>query len=320
GVPTAGSNAVYAASGRNDAGYLLFVRDDALMAQPFDTGHLKLAGEPIPIAERVARDPNFPRGNFSVSESGVLLYDGSVNRQRKELVWVDREGKPIGTPPVIGGWANPWLSPDEKRVVVDRIDYEMDTRQLWLQERAGGSGTRFTFDPADDVQPVWSPDGSRIVWGSSREGIPDLYWKAASGVGRDELLLKSGYLKVPTDWSQDGRFIIFYQVDAKTKRDIWVLPLDSKEPFPFLQTEANEAGGRLSPDGKWMAYSSDETGNYEVYVQSFPRGGGKRQVSSKGGVGPHWRHDGKELFYYSADGKLMTAEIKTGESFEGSVP
>jgi Tol biopolymer transport system component len=316
-----GSNAVYAASGGSNGGYLLFVREDALMAQPFNVQQLKLTGEPTPIAERVARDPNFPRGNFSVSDSGLLLYDGSVNRQRKQLLWVNREGKPLGWPSAMGGWANPWLSPDEKRVVVDRIDNEMDTRDLWLQEVAGGSGSRFTFDPADDAQPVWEPSGSRIVWGSSREGVYELYWKAASGVGQDEPLLKSGILKVPTHWSLDGRFIVYYQVDPKTKRDVWVLPLEGdRKPFPFLQTEANETGGHLSPDGKWMAYSSDESGGYEIYVQSFHRGGGKRQVSTKGGVGPHWRRDGKELFYYSGDGKLMSVEVKTGASFEASVP
>src|SRR5262249_50285131 len=127
--------------------------------------------------------------------------------------------------------------------------------------------------------------------------------------------------KFPTDWSLDGRLIIYYEIDPKTKRDIWVLPLaGDKKPFPFLQTVANETGGRLSPDGCWMAYASDESGGYEVYVQGFPSRGGKRQVSIKGGTGPCWRRDGKELFYYSADGKLMAMEVKAGASFEAGVP
>jgi serine/threonine protein kinase/Tol biopolymer transport system component len=342
------SNAVYAASGAS-GGYLLFLRDEALLAQPFDARQLKLTGEPMPVVERVGRYPNFPRGNFSVSEGGVLLYDGSGNRQRKQLIWVDREGKPIGLPSTVGGWATPGLSPalkisrkslipleglfsswmenlrfmmaNGKQLVVDRIDDETSTRDLWLHDVIGGNASRFTFDPTDDLQPVWSPDGRRIVWGSNREGTYELYQKAASGVGQDEPLLKSGLLKVASNWSLDGRFIIYYQLDPKTKRDIWVLPLDGKEqPFPFLQAEANETGGQLSPDGRWMAYASDELGDYEVYVQSFPQGGGKRQVSTKGGVGPHWRQDGKELFYYALDGKLMAAAVKTGASFEASVP
>jgi dipeptidyl aminopeptidase/acylaminoacyl peptidase len=217
------SNAVYApplaGGGPPHLGYLLFLRGEALLAQSFDAQQLPLAGEPTPVAERVGKHPDFPRWNFSVSDNGVLAYDGSVNRQRKQLLWVDREGKPIGLPSAVGGWASPWLSPDAKQVVVDHIDEETDTRELWLHDVASGSASRFTFDPADDVQPVWSPDGSRIVWGSNREGTYELYQKAASGAGQDELLLKSGILKVPTHWSLDGRLIVYYQVDPKTKRD-----------------------------------------------------------------------------------------------------
>jgi Tol biopolymer transport system component len=134
-------------------------------------------------------------------------------------------------------------------------------------------------------------------------------------------LLESSKGKFPTDWSMDGRFIIYYEIDPKTRRDIWVLPVGGdRKPFPFLQTEANEIGGQLSPDGRWMAYASDESGGYEVYVQSFPSGGGKRQVSTKGGIGPCWRRDGKELFYYASDGKLMAVEVKNGASFEAGMP
>jgi Tol biopolymer transport system component len=212
--------------------------------------------------------------------------------------------------------------------MVDRFDLQIGTSDLWLYDVVGGAGSRFTFDPADDVLPVWSPDGSRIVWGSSREGRYDLYQKAASGAGQDELLLKSGNLKVPTDWSRDGRFIIYYEIDPKTKRDLWVLPLDGDRiPFLFVQTESNEVGAQLSLDGRWMAYASDESGRYEVYVQSFPAAAGKKQVSTSGGIGPHWRRDGKELFYYAPDGKLMAMEVRSGlpgvrkgASFETGLP
>ena len=177
--------------------------------------------------------------------------------------------------------------------------------------------------------PVWSPDGSRIIWRSNRDGRYDLYWKAASGAGPDELLLKSSNIsKVPTDWSLDGRFLIYYEIDPKTKRDIWVLPLSGdRKPFPFLQTESSEAAGQLSPDGRWMAYTSDQSGAFEIYVRSFPSGGGQWQVSTKGGTGPCWRRDGKELFYYAPDGKLMAVEVKSGPrggrqeaSFEAGPP
>jgi eukaryotic-like serine/threonine-protein kinase len=188
----------------------------------------------------------------------------------------------------------------------------------------GGNATRFTFDPENDVFPFWSPDGSRVVWSSNREGRIHLYQKPASGAGQDALLLKSDYFTFPTDWSRDGRFIIYRQVGPKTKNDVRFLPVGppsgDQKPFPFLQTEANEAAAVLSPDGQWMAYTSEESGRYEVYVQSFPKGGGKRQVSNGGGIGPHWRGDGKELFYHAPDGKLMAVAVKGGASFEAGVP
>src|SRR5262249_32518692 len=150
---------------------------------------------------------------------------------------------------------------------------------------------------------------SRIVWTSTRgSGVADLYQKAASLAGEETLFLKSDYTKLPTDWSRDGRFIIYSQTRPKTKWDVWFLPAPGsgeEKPFPVVQTEANETAGTLSPDGRWLAYASDVSGQFEIYVQSFPEGAGKRQVSTGGGNGPRWRQDGSELFYYAADGKLM---------------
>jgi Tol biopolymer transport system component len=287
------------------------------MAQPFDAVRRLLTGEPVAVAEQVGRDPGFNHGNFSVSDAGVLVYDPSSDRESKRLVWVDRGGKPLGSAGVGGSINQPRLSPDEKRVVVERLDPQTDTFDLWLQNVTGGAASRFTFDPANDFAPVWEPSGSRIVWASFREGVANLYQKAASGAGQDELLLKSSFNKIPSDWSVDGRFIIYSQTDPKTKGDVWVLPLSgSQQPFPFLQTEVGESRAQLSPDGRWMAYLSDESGGYEVYVQSFPEAGGKKQISTKGGTGPHWRRDGKELFYYAPDGKLMAVEAKSGASSE----
>lgn len=175
---------------------------------------------------------------------------------------------------------------------------------------------------------IRSPDGRHIVWSTNRAGAWDLYRKAASGAGPEELLLKTSKIKSANDWSLDGRFLIYAEVDATTKTDLWVLPLfGDRKPFPFLQTESNESGAQLSPNGRWMAYASDETGANEVYVRSFPSAGGKWQVSTKGGTLPHWRRDGKELFYGSADGKLMAVEVKAdppsgrqGARFERGAP
>src|SRR5262249_18824157 len=164
-------------------------------------------------------------------------------------------------------------------------------------------------------------DGGRIVWGSNRDGVQNLYQKAASGAGEEKLLWKSDYNKVSTDWMRDGRFIIYNQLDPKTKTDVWVLPMGgSGDAKPVVQTVANDREGTLSPEGRWLAYASDVSGRFEVYVQSFPGGGGMRQVSTGGGSGPRWRRDGRELFYYAGDGKLMAAPVRSGETFEIGAP
>ena len=316
----ADSSAVYGASSQSTGsqstgGYLLFAREGNLMAQPFDARQLKLTGETMLLPEQIGSEPVFNPGKFSVSDNGVLLCDPSSNRQSTQLLWVDRAGKPIGSLEVEGGYSKPWLSPDEKQVVTDRWDPQTIAYDLWVKNLVSGAAARFTFDPAIDIYPIWSPDGSRIVWASNRKKNYYLYQKAASGAGQEEPLFNIAGR--PTDWSRDGRFIIYRQYTPQTKTDVWVLPLDgSAQPFPFLQTEADEDGGQLSPDGRWLAYFSDESGSYEAYVQSFPKGGGKKQVSTRGGVGPHWRRDGKELFYYAPDGKLMAVEVKSGDNFE----
>ncbi len=296
-------------------GFLLFRREEALLAQPFDIGKRQLSGEPFPVAERVGHDPAFRQHlNISVSDNGVLVLDSHFNRQSSQLLWLDRGGKQTGA---LGEWtavSRPWLAPDEKRFVAERADAN-NTYDLWLVDVPGANPTRFTFDPGSDAFPVWSPDGKRIIWLSSREGNIRLYQKAASGAGQEEPLFNiNGY---PTDWSRDGRLIIYNRFSPKTAQDVWVLPLDgAQQPFPFLQTEAYESEAQLSPDGRWMAYVSDESGKFEVYVQRFPDHSGKRQISTNGGLGPHWRRDGRELFYHAADGKLMAVPVGGGENFE----
>ncbi len=304
------SSAVYALSG-----LLLFRREDALLAQPFDADRRQLGGEPFPVAEQVGHDPlHRQRLNVSVSDNGVLVLDPHGNRLSKQLLWLDRAGKQTGS---LGeewrAYTRPWLAPDEKRFVAERSDAN-STFDLWLADVPGANATRFTFDPGNDLFPIWSPDGKRIVWLSTREEGNRLYQKAASGAGQEEPLFNIN--GTPTDWSRDGRFIIYHQHNPKTKQDVWVLPLDgAQQPFPFLQTEASEGGAQLSLDGRWLAYASDESGRFEVYVQRYPDHGGKQQISVNGGIGPHWRRDGKELFYYATDGKLMAVPVGNGESF-----
>jgi len=301
-------------------GYLLFPREGTLVAQAFDAASLALAGAPFRVAEQVERGRN-NEADFSVSETGVLAYQ-SGGTAKTQLVWFDRNGKQLGAPGPPGDYLWPALSPDEKRVAIGRNDAQTGTSDIWLLDLARGIPSRFTFDPANDIYPVWSPDGSRIVSASNRDGAWNLYQKLSSGAGSEEAILKSSDSKIPNDWSLDGRFILYEQLSPNTQWDLWVLPLfGERQPFPFLQTKFSEQSGVFAPDARWIAYQSDESGSYQVYVQSFPPSGDKWQISSEGGSRPRFRRDGKELFYLAANGKLMAVEVKTNaSSFEFGVP
>ena len=304
-----------------DPGYLLFRREASLFAQAFDDKKLQLSGHAFPIAEQVGFEASTFQTYFSVSQTGVLAYNSS-NYGKTQLTWVDRGGKELGS---IGQPSNyyirPWVSPDGKRIAVDGPDLQ-GNRDIWLIDLVSGNPTRFTFDASTELFPVWSWDGSRIVFASDREGPRHLYVKNATGAGKEELLLKSDANKIPMDWSPDGRFILYVVNDPKTKIDLWLLPLfGDQKPFPFLQTEASERLARFSPDGRWIAYVSDESGTNEIYVQPFPASGGKWQVSTNGGYHLAWAHSGKELFYLSSDKKMMAVEIKgEGATFERGTP
>jgi len=302
------TNAAYALPG-----YLIFTRETALMAQAFDVASLALTGAPFPVAEQVGRTRINNEAYFSVSETGVLVYQSSDAR-KTQLVWFDRNGKELGATGPPGEYVFPALSPDEKRVAIDRDDPQTGTFDIWLLDVARGVPSRFTFDPANDVYPVWSPDGSRIVFGSNRDGAWSLYQKSSSGAGSEDAISKPSERKFPSDWSLDGRFILYTQLGPDTLWDLWVIPLfGDRQPILFLQTKFTETGGVFSPDGKWIAYQSDDSGSSQVWVQSFPAGS-KWQVSSEGGSWPRFRRDGKELFYLTADGKLMAVEVKANPS------
>ena len=312
------SPALYTTS--DDTGYLLFARDAMLVAQAFDADKQQLSGEAFPVADLGTGSHTVGRQNFSLSGNGVVALDASGNTQTGRLLWVDRTGKQIGSLEVTGSASRPALSPDEKRFVIDRIDPHTGNTDLWLYDASGENATRFTFDAANDSFPLWSPDGGQIVWASSRSGAFNLYQKAASGAGQDERLLESNQDAIPNDWSPDARLIIYSGPDPQTRFDVQVLPLSgNRTPFSFKPTAAGESAARLSPDGRWIAYTSSESGSSEIYVQSFPSGGGKRQVSTGGGVGPQWRGDGRELYYY-ARGTLMAVPVRTGATVEASAP
>ena len=307
----------------SENGHLLFLRDDTLMAQALDTRRFELAGEPFPVAEHVGSFRAM--GYFSVSENGVLAYRSGASASGSQLLWFDRQGKSQGAlgPPAF--YLDVALSPDGKRAAA--VQDQTTNRDIWIIDVARNIPTRFTFDVAQDRFPVWSPDGTRLVFGSDRRarGIFDIYRKDAGYSGNEELLFKSG---APLSWSPDGRNLLYLSNDPKTRADLWVLPdpagaAGERKPTPYLQTPFNEVQGQFSPDGRWIAYASDDAvqGQYQIYVQSFPPGTGKFQISTgAGGTQPRWRRDGKELFYIAADGKLMAVEVKTGHGFEPGVP
>jgi eukaryotic-like serine/threonine-protein kinase len=308
-------------------GCLLYLRDKTLMARPFDPDKLEIKGEAIPLVDPVAYAARLHEGLFTASNSAIVSFQSSGGES--QLVWYESTGRSFGT---IGERANygfASLSPDGKKIAFDVYDPQLSNRDIWLYDIARGIKTRFTFDPSSDEWPIWSPDGNRIIFRSDRRGHADLYQKETSGAATEEILFESGQQKYPTDWSSDGRFLAFVMIDSKMSGDIWILPLDPKErdgsrnPFPFLQTEFFEGAAHFSPDMRWIAYRSMESGRAELYLRPFLSADGtiainqtrKWQISTNGIFGQgnlvcRWSRDGKRLYYISSHNKLMVADLK----------
>ena len=312
----ADSGAVY-----SPPGYLLYVREGTLMAHAFDLERLELKGEPIAVSDAaIGFDLSSNLARFSVSETGVLVYYGGSDFNKADLVWVDRQGKPLGTVAKAADYGYIRLSRDDKRLAIALRD--PSTRwDLWIHDLSHEGQTRFTFDSGNEIFPIWSPDGSRIAFSSNRDGHVNMYEKPSNGSGNEEQLLISNDAEFCNDWSTDGQFIAFHKLTPQTRSDIWIVPMSGdRKPFAYLETPFGEREARFSPNGRWIAYVSDETGPREVYVQSFPIGRGKWQISRGGGGPPKWRGDGKEIFFVSGD-KLMSVEVKTdGDTFEMGTP
>jgi eukaryotic-like serine/threonine-protein kinase len=302
------------------AGYLLFVRNNALMGQPFDTSTLKLAGKPFLIAEQVKTYKIAP--HLSVAENGTMAFQ-SGGAQTWQLIWFDRSGKQLGRVGESADYSNPSLSPDGKRLALSVRDPKTNVRDIWLFDLARGAMSRFTYHPADDVNPVWSKDGRRIYFTSDRKGARDIFQKKVDATEEEELIFASPQIKYLEDMSPDGRLLIYNSPSGNNNSDdLWLLPLDGeRNPRPFLNTQFFENQAAISPDGRWVAYRSGESGRPEIYVATFPQLSGKWQVSLDGGEEPQWRRDGKELFFTNQDRKLMAAEVKIGSgTFEAEAP
>jgi eukaryotic-like serine/threonine-protein kinase len=304
------------------AGYLLFVRQGTLLAQVFDAAKLQLSGDPVRIAEQVLYGAG-SRG-FSISDNGVLVYRTGTADINLQIGVYDRAGKLIESFARPADYRGISLSPDGKRLAVHQHDG--NGGDVWVFESSKGPVSRLTFNAMqDNSTPLWSPDGKRIAFASLRNGKWGIYLKSADGTGDEELLVESETPKAPFSWSADGKFIAYSVLDPKTKNDIWVLPLSGdKKAFALLQTPFNEAFPQISPDGKWIAYDSDETGRREIYVRPFPTGTGKWQISTSEAAAPLWRGDGKELFFFegaATGGKFIAADIRAvGSSLEHGTP
>jgi eukaryotic-like serine/threonine-protein kinase len=304
------AKALYTQPNTGRSGYLLWLREQTLLAQRFDAGKLRLEGDPAPVAEGVGVN-NLRRGAFWTSDSGLLVYrTGGVGRRK--LVWMNRDGKGIeqaGQPDFYGSVQ---LSPDAKKVAFGRIDPTGAVENIWLLEFARSATSRLTFGQKQDSTPLWSPDGRQIVFHSNRGGVYQMYRKDSGGGRQEEQLTEGPMNKFPSDWSRNGKYLLYDQVDPATGADLWALPLEApRKPVLVLQTPFAEMRAQFSPDGKWIAYESNESGRSEIYVRAFPSSTGQWQISNQGGTSARWRGDGKELFYLSPDGKMMAVGIRT---------
>ncbi|HTR46273.1 MAG TPA: protein kinase, partial [Verrucomicrobiae bacterium] len=321
------SDPVYVPSSTSAVGQLLFTRNGALMAQPLDTQRLELLSEPVIVVGHVRMFRG--HGFFSASSGGALVYSPPDNLTGSyQPVWYDRQGKTLGTAGEAGDFSGLSLSPEGTRATISRVGAES---AIWLVDFARGTSERFTFGASIATNGIWSPDGNRIIFATlGGTGVSDLYEKPSSGASDAQLLLASSESKSPTSWSRDGSFLLFTAQNPKTTRAaICVLPLTGdKKPFPFLHGDFDYQDGQISPDGRLIAYSSDESGRDEVYVRTFSPNpstaasgsGGKWLISAGGGFQPRWSENGKELYYIAADGKLMAVEVGAGSVFQAGVP
>jgi Tol biopolymer transport system component len=298
-------------------GHLVYAQGSTLMAVPFDPVQLAVTGAAVPVVEDVSHAPTTGAAQYSISATGSLVYvPGGVHADQRKLVWVARNGteQPAAAP--ARAYMFPRISPDGRRVAVGITEHET---QLWLYDFSRETLTRFTFEGIVNLNAVWTPDGKRITFQSTKEGPPNIYWQRADGSGGLERLTTSQNSNVPMSWSPDGQQLTFIEVSPSTQRDIWVLRMSDRKAQPFLRTPFDESVPRFSPDGHWLAYVSNESGRYEVYVQPYPGPGGKWQISTEGGTEPAWNPSGHELFYRSGD-KMMAVDIATQPSFAAGKP
>jgi eukaryotic-like serine/threonine-protein kinase len=293
---------------------VLYVRGGVLFAHRLDLDRLEMVGEPVRVADGV--DNYLPAAAFAVSQTGVLAYwPGDVTLT--QLTWVDRRGVTQETPSSRGSYVKIALEPDGRRVALEGTGRSAG---LWLLDLVRGSLARLTQDNLVG-SPVWSPDGRAVAFAAFRDNPPNLFLQDLDAGGEAERLTRSALAQDPLDWSPDGAYVLYVESHPKTRGDLWLLPMTgARRPTPLLASAADETLARISPDGRWLAYTSDESGRYEVYVTTFPQPGARWPISVAGGARPAWSGDGRELFYVAADGRLMAVAVGTAASFEAGAP
>jgi eukaryotic-like serine/threonine-protein kinase len=294
------------------SGHILFVRGKLLMAQPFDSKRLEFTGDAFPVTDNVGVDVSYNLSLFSASQNGTIAYLPGEGASGTNLVLYDRDGNVIG---IVGERAifnSPKFSTDGGRIVVDIFDNKTRANNIWVYDIQRGARTQITFDGLNASDPIWSPDGQSIIYSKSNGRIENLNMKPSTGAGSEQTLYQSTHQMIPTSWSPDGKYLTYFN---RGEYDLWVLPLeDAAEPIPFLQSPSVLGSPVLSPDGKWIAYDSNESGRSEIYVRPFPGPGGKWQISTAGGTRPRWRNDGREIFYFDYEGTINSADVSIKES------
>jgi serine/threonine-protein kinase len=310
------------------SGHLVYVHSGTLFAAPFDLTRLEATGQPVPVVEGVTSNPSIGSTQFAVSDTGLLVYlPGPGTEENPALSWLNHSGNIAPLRSATANWSNPHVSPDGGRLAIDIDNGQTD---VFVYEWARDTMTRVTFDAARDEKPVWTPDGRRIVFASSRDNnVLNLYWQHADGSGEVQRLAESPNLQTPASWHPSGKFLAFTEIRPQTLMDLMILPVEGDEasgwkpgkPTVFLSTPFVEVEPMFSPDGRWIAYHSAESLRNEVYVRPFPGPGGKWQISTEGGVNPAWSITRPEIVFQTPDLRLMVASYSTeGEVFKADKP
>jgi eukaryotic-like serine/threonine-protein kinase len=312
-----GSNALYA-----QPGFVFYVNQGTLVARPFSAKALRFTGPAVSVAQNVRESVPVGYGFFSVSPAGVLAWQPTPGEANNQMAWFSRAGQKLGMVGPPGVYSNPAVSTDGSKIAVGVGEH--GKRNIWVYDLKRGTDSRLTFSSADDFDPAWSADQSRIFFTSDRTGVRDIYEKSASGLGSDQPVFQSkDQNKCVDDVTADGRYAIYDSGASSTTTQLWTLPLyGDHKPFAYIQgSNFGAHSARFSPNGRYVAYESNETGKSEIYVQTFPEQTGKWQISPSGGAEPMWRRDGKELYYLTIDHKLMTVPVSSdGASFQAGIP